>query len=299
MLSTGWAVGVPAAVGAAAAFGGAGLLQHQAAQRVPDRPPLRPGLVIDLIRIKPFRWGVVLAASAFALQVFALHEAPLAVVQPILVTGVLFYLGYASVFLQYRPDKGLVLGAVLALGGLAGFLVVSSPAPGTRNVSGVAALPLALGLAGAVAVCVAVSLRLGDELRALPLAVATACVSGATAGIVRSLVTSTDGLDVGIFSHWQLYAIVVVGPVGFLLNQNAFQEGILGSVAVAVIDVGDPLVSICLGIVWFGDTLAHDLLSVVLEVALLALLAGGIWLLTVRAQAVAAGIRERSAGTSR
>lgn len=299
MLTTGWALGVPAAVLAAAAFGGAGLLQHQAAHKVPDRPPLRPQLIIDLLRIKPFRWGIVLAALAFALQVFALHEAPLAVVQPLLVTGVLFYLGYATVFLRYKADRGLVLGAVLALGGVVGFLVVSSPVPGGQNVSGVAALPMGLVLAGLVVVCILVSLRLRQELRALPLAIATAILYGATAGLVRSLVTSVSGPVVGALSHWQLYAIAGLGPIGFLLNQNAFQEGVLGSVAVAVIDVGDPLVSISLGIAWFGDTLAHDPISIVLEVALLTLLAGGIWLLTVRAQAVASRIRERAAADAR
>jgi hypothetical protein len=44
--------------------------------------------------------------------------------------------------------------------------------------------------------------------------------------------------------QWPLYLLVIVGPVGFLLNQNAFQAGILISLVLAIITTADPLVSI-------------------------------------------------------
>lgn len=294
MSSAAWLFGVPAAVGAAASFGGAGLLQHHSTHLVPERQPMNAALLRDLLAIRAFRFSLVAAATGFALQVLALHAAPLAVVQPLLVTGVMFYLLYAAVFLHRPVDAGLLTGAALAVAGLTGFLLVAAPSAGSATIGGAAAVPLALGLVGLVIAALWVSARVAHRLRPLPLAVATAVCYGVIAALVRSL-TSITPLSAGaLLQHWQLYAVVVVGPLGFLLNQNAFQEGRLGSVAVAVITVGDPLVSISLGIAWFGDTLRSGAWPVLGEVGTLAVMAGGIVLLTARAQQVAAAVRSQA-----
>ncbi len=284
------AVAVPVAVGAAASFGTAGFLQHQAAQEVPPTGPLRPGLLYTLIKVPKFRWGVSLAALGFALQVVALDFAPLAIVQPILVTGLLFYLGLAALAMRRPLDRLLLLGALLALAGLIGFLVVSQPAGGSRQFTGEAALPLGLALVSVVAVCLLVASRLSQEWRALPLAAATAVCYGVTAGLMRSILLAPDLPT--LFSQWQLYAVIVVGPAGFLLNQNAFQEGRIGAVAVATINVGDPMVAIGVGAAWLGESLSSAAWQTTAEVLLLMLMAGGVLLLAHRAQQVVEDIRD-------
>lgn len=294
MAATVWLVGVPTAVGAAASFGGAGLLQHHATHLVPERQPMNAKLIRDLLRVKAFRYSLVAAVVGFALQVVALHAAPLAVVQPLLVTGVMFYLGYAAVFLHRPMDTGLVAGAALAVAGLCGFLLVSRPSAGSATIDGSVVLPVGVGLAVLVVVALWVSLRLPHQLRPLPLAVATAVCYGVIAALVRSLTSISPATAAAVLGHWQLYAVAAVGPLGFLLNQNAFQEGRLGSVAVAAITVGDPLVSISLGIAWFGDSLRSGPWPVLGAVATLAVMAGGVVLLTFRAQAVAAEVRSRA-----
>lgn len=282
-------VAVVAAVCAAASFGAAGLLQHRATQQAPPRGPLRPRLLLDLIRIKSFRWGVVFGALGFALQVVALRFAPLTLVQPILVTGVLFYLGFAAAYLRRPPDTVLVGGALLALIGVSAFLLAARPTAGDGHFAGSSALPLGLALIVIVAVCLAVGSRLPQEIRAVPTAVATAVCYGVTAGLVRSLVTTPDLAT--FFGQWQVYAIVVVGPAGFLLNQNAFQEGALGSVAVAIITVGDPIASIGVGVAWLGESIASGLWRTPMEVLALIVMAAGVWLLAGRAQQVADQMR--------
>lgn len=291
-MSTDWVIGAPAAVAAAASFGGASLLQHQAAHEVPERVPLRLGLLVELIQIRGFRYGVICAALGFGLQILALHAAPLAVVQPILVTGVLFYLLWATVFFDRPVDPMLALGAVLALAGLSGFLLVASPSAGSSNISGVAVIPLGIGLALVVVVCLSIAARSRHENRAIPLAIATAVFYGVTAGLIRSLVTAPIDSIGGVFTAWQLYAIVAIGPIGFLLNQNAFQEGVVGSVAVGIITVGDPIVSIGLGVAWFDDRLTTGAGAITGEVLLLILMAGGIVMLTHRANLMAGAIKE-------
>ena len=284
-----WLAAVPLALGGAASFGGAGLLQHRAARSVPDRGPLRPGLLRDLTRVATFRWGVLLSASGFGLQVAALRFAPLPVVQPLLVTGVLFYLAFASVFLGHAIDLVLTLGALLALAGLTTFLVAARPEPGGVGFGQVDGLWLAVSVVVVVGACLLASRLLSDPARALPVAIATAACYGATAGLVRSLLVGGDGG--AVLTRWELYAALVLGPAGFLLNQNAFQEGAVGSVAVATITVGDPVFSILIGVMWLGDTLAAGPIGVVLEAIGLMMVAGGVVILTGRAQRVADQIK--------
>ncbi|HEX5512669.1 MAG TPA: DMT family transporter [Actinomycetales bacterium] len=282
-------VAVVAALAAAASFGAAGVLQHKATQQAPAQEPLHFHLLVDLFQIRAFRWGVLLSGVGFGLQVVALRFGPLILVQPLLVTGLLFYLGFASLLEHRRPDAIILVGAVTALVGLSVFLTVASPSAGAGSFESAAALPLGISLVAVVAVCLLVASRLRSELRALPLAAATAVCYGVTAGLVRSLLSSIEGAHV--LTNWQLYAALVTGPAGFLLNQNAFQTGVLGSVATATITVGDPLVSIGIGIVWLGESISTEPLDVVGEVLSLGLLAGGVTILAGRAQVVAERIK--------
>lgn len=283
-------VAVPAAVAAAAAFGSAGVLQHRATHETKQRKPLQPGLLVDLIRLPAFRWSVVLGGLGFVFQVTGLRFGPLILVQPLLVTGVLFYLVLASALGHRRPDRWLMLGALTALAGLAAFLVVARPVGGGQRFANGQALPLGIGLVVVVAACIVAATLVPSEIRSLPLAVATAVCYGVTAGLVRSLTGLSFGAD--LFTHWELYAVAVVGPAGFLLNQNAYQSGSVGSVALATITVGDPLVAIGIGVVWLGESIASDAWSIVGEVLALAVMAGGVLLLTRRAQDVARQIQD-------
>ncbi len=278
----GFLVAVPAALLAAAAFGGAGVLQHRATHQAPERPALSPLLLLDLVKLNSFRTGVVLGALGFCLQVIALRFGPLGLVQPLLVTGVLFYLAFGAAFAHRHVDRGLVAGTLMAIAGLTAFLVVSRPVPGHGEFGSAAALPLGLGLIGVVVACLLVATRVPQEVRSLPLAVATAVFYGVTAGLVRSLAEGGYGWQ--MLHHWELYALVVVGPVGFLLNQNAFQQGTVGSVALGTITVGDPLVAIGIGVAWFGESISTEPWHLFGEFLGLAVMVGGVFLLAFRAQ---------------
>ncbi len=279
------AAAVPIALAAAASFGAAAYLQHAAAQEVPQRGALRPRLIWDLLHNRRFRWSIELSAVAFALQVWALSIAPLAMVQPLLITQLIFYLLLVSIRMHHSPDSGLLLGAGIAAAGIIGFLLVSRPAPTPAHarIGGLAAVVCGVILTAVVVSALLVATRLRKEWRAVPLAAACAVCYGVTAALVRSL---TSAGWPGLFSRWELWAVVVVAPIGFLLNQNAFQNGILGSVAVATITVGDPVVSVAAGAVWLGETLAVGPGWTTGQVLSLLAVITGILLLAHRAQRV-------------
>jgi drug/metabolite transporter (DMT)-like permease len=58
----------------------------------------------------------------------------------------------------------------------------------------------------------------------------------------------------GVFDHWPLYALVVTGILGAVLTQAAFNAGPLSASQPALLIV-DPLASIVLGVLIFGEHL--------------------------------------------
>ncbi|HET6825038.1 MAG TPA: DMT family transporter [Amnibacterium sp.] len=277
---------VGAAIAGAASFGTAGLLQNSASSQAPKEKTLRPQLLVELMRIRPFRWSVVLSILGFALQATALRFGPLGLVQPILVTGVLFYLGAAAVSRHRLPDLRLVGAAVLTTVGLAAFLLSADPGQGhgpsgARNTVG--GIWVGAVLLGILVACL-IAAGFIRRYRAIPLATASAICFGSTASLARSLLDSANLQSP--FGQWQLYVIIVLGPAGFLLNQNAFQAGRAGSVAVALITVGDPIVAITIGAAWLDEPLSSGALRLAIDAAALVAITAGIVLLNLRAEAV-------------
>jgi drug/metabolite transporter (DMT)-like permease len=266
------------------------VLQYRATHQVPTRAAGRPILLVDLIRRPGWRWSIVLALLGFGCQVLALRLVPLILVQPLLVTGVLWYVVLSARLRHRRPDRGLVLTTLLCLAGLSAFLVVAEPSAG-RDRGGLddlwSALPLAIGLSVALAVCLVLA-AVVRRWRALPLALASGVCYGVTAGFVRSLSSHFGEGVVGVAGHWQTWAIVVLGPLGVLLSQNAYQAGPVGAPALTVITVTDPLVSIAVGLLWLGESIEVGPARVAGEAIALAALTAGIAMLARRAPHVAA-----------
>jgi drug/metabolite transporter (DMT)-like permease len=283
------AAGVPAAVASAGCFGTSAVLQFRVTHQIPPRPAGRPGLLLELVRHPAWRWSVVLAAAGFALQVLALRLAPLILVQPLLVTGVLWYSLLTALVYHRAPDRVVLSGVVLCLASLAAFLVLAQPsAGGTAGLDRLSSgLPLAAGLAAAIAVCLSLASRVDPLWRAIPLSIAAGICYGVTAGLVRSLAPSfADGVA-AVFGHWQAYAICVLGPIGVLLNQNSYQVGRIGAVTLVIITVVDPLVSIGVGILWLDEGIRTGAGPIIGEVLALGTLVVGVLLVALRAPHVA------------
>jgi drug/metabolite transporter (DMT)-like permease len=253
---------VPAALVGAASFGLASALQQRAVKQVPVRGALNPRLVPELVRRPNWLLATLAVGLGLALQVVALAFAPLALVQPLLVTGVLFGTLFASRLAGMRPDRQILLGATAAVAGLAAFLVLARPQGGVTVLPGLSTiLPLALGLVAAVAVClmVAVGSRFSGSAHVVALAIATGICYGVTAGLMKVVtgVIRTGGV-LAVFSEPAFYVVCVVGPAGFLLSQYTFQQGALIAPALAVITIVDPLVGIAIGVAWLGEHLDNS-----------------------------------------
>jgi drug/metabolite transporter (DMT)-like permease len=276
-------VAVPAAVGGAAFFGLTSALQHRATQQVRQREALQPGLLFDLAQQRV--WLLSLVANAFGviLQWVALTTGPLVLVQPLLVTGLLFGVLFSGSF-----DRVVLLGAGLCVAGLAAFLLVARPEGDTTEITLGAVLPLAIGLAAILAVCLAVAAHRPGNTRALALAVAAGVLYGVSAGLAKLAAEELSQGILVLLTHWPIYAVAVCGPLGFLLSQNAFQAERALAPALAVITILDPLVGIGIGILWLGEELHSGVGPVIGQVLALFALCGGVFVLSRRAPQAAA-----------
>lgn len=277
-------IAVAAALGAAMIFGSAAVLEYRTAKQVPPRGPLEPRLLVDLARRPMWLFAIGANIVGVGLQILALRFGPLALVQPVLVCDLIFAVLISAFTIRHRPPDWIMLaGVVCCAAGLGGFLATAQPRGGTGTVALADVVPLAAGLAAVLAGCLAAAKVASRNLRALALALACGVMYGVTAFLFKLVSQSMSQGFSQPLQQWPLYAVVIVGPVGFLLNQSAFQAGILVSPVLAVITVADPLVSIGIAHLWLNESISGSGGDIAVEIVSLAVMAGGIVALAQRA----------------
>jgi len=283
-----WLV-VVLSLGSAAAFAVAASLKHRSAGEVPDAQNLRPTVVGQFVRATVVHrlWLAGIAADAVAvlLQIVALHYGALAVVQPLLISGLLFALLLRP--LHHQPIGQRELGWALVVSvALVGFLALAGTVARTSTTAGVDRVPAIIaGIVGLVlaAGCVAVAHRQrpGGISGAL-LGVAVGITYAAAAALLKAVGDVAVHGPRALLTSWQLYTVLVIGILGLLLNQLAFQAGPLTASLPAIATV-NPLASIAIGVLVYDETVRHSpeaslglaLLLLVLGIAVIQLTRSG------------------------
>ncbi len=281
-------VAVPAAVVGAAGFGLASAAQQRATKEVEVAPTLSPKLLVNLFARPMWLLGLVATIGALILQLVALAFGPITVVQPLLVTGASFAAGFSALMARRRPDVLILLGALCCAAGLSAFLLLARPVSVgvDEHVDLSTGVPLAVALVVLVVGCLLYAASVHHPSRVLALALATGVLYGVTAGLMKVV---TGQLRIGItepFTHITLYVVCVIGPMGFLLSQNTFQQGRLVSPAVAVITSVDPVIAVLIGVGWLGEQLDSSPSALAGECAAAAVVIAGIALITLRGTAL-------------
>jgi drug/metabolite transporter (DMT)-like permease len=262
----------------------ASVLQQRSAAAQPADQSLRLSLLGRLVRNPVWVLGVSCDVLGYLLQFVALGHGTLVVVQPLLVTGLLFALPLGAAWAGRRLRKRDWLAAVLVVAGLAVFLTVAAPESGHDNVRPIIWVMLLASAAGAALGLIALSRGRQPWQRAVLLSAAAGVIYGVTAALTK---TSSHLLDHGFFrllAHWQPYALLIAGLGGMLIAQSAFQVGSLDS-SLPTMSVVDPVVSIVIGAVAFGESIAASPGDVIAEVIALAAMSAGVFLLA-RSEAV-------------
>jgi hypothetical protein len=279
-MSVHWHV-VVLSLGAALAFAISTNLKHSSAAQAPDVSLLRVGTMARFIRatLSHRLWlaGILADAVGLTLQMLALHLGALAVVQPLLISGLLFSLLLRR--RQGRPISGAeVRWALVLTGCLIAFLSLAGTDPGAGG-DGPDRLPAAVAAIAGVGLaltCLMLAHRRRPAADAAALiGVAVGIVYAATAALLKAL---TDRAVLGPWSaltSWQLYTVLVVGAIGLFLSQLAFQAGPLTASLPAIATV-DPLLSIVVGVLIYDEHIHRGPWSGLGLVALLALLGASV-----------------------
>jgi hypothetical protein len=255
-----WLV-VVLSLGSALAFAISTNLKHSSAAQVPDVSRLHPGAVARFVTatLSHRLWlaGIVTDAIGLSLQVLALHLGALAVVQPLLISGLLFSLLLRR--RQGRPVTGAeVRWALVLTGCLIGFLSLmgANPSAGGSPDSGPDRLPAVVAAVAGVGLaltCLVLAHRRRPAADAAALiGVAVGVVYAATAALLKGLADRAVLGPMAALTSWQLYTVVVVGAIGLFLSQLAFQAGPLTASLPAIATV-DPLLSIVVGVLVYDE----------------------------------------------
>jgi drug/metabolite transporter (DMT)-like permease len=219
----------------------------------------------SLARLAGSRWWLIGTGAllvGYAVQAVALDHGRLAIIQPLLVTTVVFALPLGYFVTGQEVGRREVVGAAVVVLGLAMFALFGQPAGGRENAPN-DEWAIALGVITAFSVFLFVLGRRAEGSRQAAL---IGIVSGVLFGTSACLVKPTiDMLHVSVgevLSHWEFYAMAAAGIIAFVLQQMSLSSGFLAT-SVATVSVSNPIVSVILGSLLFEERLARPAWHVV------------------------------------
>jgi hypothetical protein len=216
-----------------------------------------PSSLLNLARQKWWLLGTFALLCGYAFQAVALANGRLAVIQPLLVTTIVFALPLGYLLTDQVIHRREVVGAAVVVLGLAGFTVIGEAAEGNDNAPArewaVAVLVFSL-IAGALLVAGG----RGGVLR-------KAALYGASAGVLFGLsaalckptveILGDDGAA-AVLESWELYAFAAAGILAFVIQQVSLATGKLAA-SVATVSVCNPIVGILIGTLLLDERLAE------------------------------------------
>ena len=271
-------VSVGAALVAGMCLAATGLLQQSAASKEASDKQFSLGMILDLVRNRTWLAGIGAAVASYAFQAVALATGPLSLVQPLVVSELLFAVPISVRRHGHRLGLREWAGLVTVTAGLIVAIVVADPHRGHPIQPFSAWLWPLIAVVAVAAAGVVVGKSISGPARASLYA-----LSGATVMAFQSALYSTTiaSLRAGIghtFVTWQPYALIVASFTGLFLVQNAYQAGPLAA-SMPVMDAVLPMVSIGLGIGLFGEHVRTTFWGLAGAATGIALLVGGIVML--------------------
>jgi drug/metabolite transporter (DMT)-like permease len=271
------------ALSAAFLFALAATLQQKGALNLAGVSLAKPMSLVRLVGQRMWLLGTAALLVGYVLQAGALDRGRLAVIQPLLVTTVVFALPLGRLLTNQHVGRREVGGAAVIVLGLALFTIYGDPAGGKDNAPN-DEWAIAIVVLGVLCAALLLLGRHGTLTR-------TAAVYGSVAGILFGLSAAltkatVEQLHEGVgvmLSHWQCYVLAVAGVLGFVLQQVSLGTGRLAP-SVATVSVCNPLVGVLLGIAIFDERLSRPAWHVVAAVIGLLLALGGAVLISLASQ---------------
>jgi drug/metabolite transporter (DMT)-like permease len=258
------AIAIPLAVGAAASFAVANVAQMRASRRADAPEGVSATLLIRLLRDKEWLLGLATSIVGYGCQAVSLYLAPVLLVQPLIVSELLFALPLSARLAGVQLHKREWTGAALVAAGIAVFVAVGHPKGDRTTIATSTWVTITISVAAAVGVLVVVaeSRRRQPMLRASLLALAASFCFGLLAVLTKVVGHEFTDHGFGALVRPQPYMLATVAITGLLLSQTAFRIAPL-SVSLPIIDVGEPVSASLLAGLAFGETIGIGIGSLI------------------------------------
>ena len=241
---------------AALLFALAAALQQKGALNLPALSLRDPASLARLGAERMWLLGTAALLTGYVFQAAALDRGRLAIIQPLLVTTVVFALPLGYLLTRQKIGRFEVVGAGVIVLGLALFALYGDPAGGKENAPG-DEWAIAIGVLVAVsAVLLAFGARGGPTARAAIYGTVAGILFGLSAALTKPTLDYLHESVDALLTHWEPYALAIAGVLGFVLQQISLGTGKLAP-SVATVSVANPVVGILIGILLFDERLSR------------------------------------------
>src|SRR3954447_10070059 len=265
-------------MGSAMGFAISTSLQHHATGETPDHVRGATRLLAHLARRPRWLAGQILALASFGLHALALHAGALALVQPIVVSGIVFAVPLRAAMSRQRPPAGEIRAVLITAAGLGTFLVSAGTMVGD---DGLQNQGLALAVTVVAALAAATTHLTAGRMHTTAL---RAGLYGVTAGILFGLVATLvklslarlhEGGFAALLTGWSMWALIVLGLSGVATNQRAYRVGAL-SASNPILNIVNVIVALTCGVIIFHEFPAHTLPALAAQLVALACMGIGL-----------------------
>jgi drug/metabolite transporter (DMT)-like permease len=255
------------------------MTQHKASIGAPKR--VRGWrLALYLPRQPLWLLGVAAAVGSFIFQALALHNGPMSVVQPLLITELIFTLVLRRIWIHQDVARAAWASVSVVCVALAVFLAVGEPTGGHPYPEASQWLSAGLAFGGAITVLTLAGLRGSPARRAAALAAAAGLTASMEASFLKAATQTLSVAGIGgMLTDWPVYAFIAATLTGALLQQGALHVGPL-SVSQPLLVIIDPFASIILSVWLFGERFTNSPAKVTIGVIAFAVMAAGVVMLT-------------------
>ena len=237
-----------------------------------------PRFLAQILREPVWLSGAGLQAVGWVLQAIALEQGSLVVVQSLCMLSLVFALPLGARLTAQRIGRRTIAGAGLTLVGIVLFLVFGQPETGGSLASPAAIVAWGIIVAVGMLALSGLARRRRGPLAAVLFAAAAGISFGLQAAATKVFVADLGGGLLAILSMPATYVLILSALAGFGLQQSALKTGFLAP-AMAASNASTLAISVLLGVVLFGESIAADSGRLPIALAALALALVGVLML--------------------
>jgi len=232
---------------AAVCFALAATLWQKAALSLTGVSVRHPKSILVLLTQWVWLLGLAAQIAGVVLQAAALDRGRVSIIQPLLVTTVVWALPLGYFLTHQTIGTREVFGAGIIVAGLAVFATYGDPAAGLDDAPGSDWVTSILVIGTACAALLVFANRGSLSARAATLGTIAGMLYGLSATLMKPVVENvhTEGLA-DVIAGWEFWVWAAAGVVGFVVQQLSLSTGRLVP-SVATVSVANPVVSVLLG----------------------------------------------------